>query len=358
MHFQPRAVGSAAAVAGRERFSPQSGRRRTMDVRPRASGGHAGPITLRANARQRPIGTDGPKGGPDWAAIFSSGLLVVLFVLSAGCRQVEQRQGKSPLQPAQMSPDSIALDISFVRFPFGQAEANGRLWEEIDEQGVASDVRQRLIPNGFRTGLVSDPMPEGLAKLLEPKDKPASTAVPRGAAADLEKEPRMVTRRLQLRAEHRAEIACSEIYERLSVLIRDRLGVTGGDLYQAQGMIVVTAHLEPDRHCVWTWCPRCNPARASPTSCPAREVSAWKQTSPAGRSTNWPFTSRSCRGKASYSAAWRIARAASAIISLRKRPKASWNRKLLVIRLAQTQRDDLFDPRAPQPLNVLAGEGK
>ena len=98
-----------------------------------------------------------------------------------------------------MSPESIALDISFVRFPFGQADANGRLWEEIDEQGVPSEVRPRLTANGFRAGLVSDPMPVSLVKLMETKDKSPAAGVPHGAAADLAKEPRVVARRLPLR---------------------------------------------------------------------------------------------------------------------------------------------------------------
>jgi hypothetical protein len=329
-----------------------------MDVRPRASGGHAGPITLSATGRRRSFGTDGPKGGLDWAAIFACALPVVLFVLSAGCRQVDQRQGKSPLQPAQMSPDSIALDISFVRFPFGQAEANGRLWEEIDEQGVASDVRQRLIPNGFRAGLVSDPMPEGLAKLLESKEKPASAALPHGAVADLEKEPRVVTRRLQLRAEHRAEVACSEVYERMPVLIRDRLGVTGGDLYQAQGMIIVTAHLEPDRRVRLDLVPEVQSGESKP-----RFVG--------GQGGFRLETSRPRRAFDELALHTTLLPGQSVVFSsLANRPgslghhfftqeaEGKLEQKLLVIRLAQTQHDDLFDPRAPQPLNVLADESK
>lgn len=58
-------------------------------------------------------------------------LLAVLAI--AGCRNPIYG-GKSPLMPAQMSPDSVGLEMFFVRFPFGDTDANETLWKEIDEQ--------------------------------------------------------------------------------------------------------------------------------------------------------------------------------------------------------------------------------
>ena len=82
-------------------------------------------------------------------------------------------KGKSPLVPASMSPDSVVLEMFFVRFPFGDPAVNEKLWEEIDEQQFPPELRERLARNGFRAGLVSGQMPDELSKLMQLSDKPA-----------------------------------------------------------------------------------------------------------------------------------------------------------------------------------------
>ncbi len=85
-------------------------------------------------------------------------LLAVLAM--AGCTTTALHKGKSPLVPAQMSPDSVVLEMFFVRFPFGDPAVNEKLWEEIDEQQFTPELRERLARNGFRAGLVSGQMPD------------------------------------------------------------------------------------------------------------------------------------------------------------------------------------------------------
>ena len=141
-------------------------------------------------------------------------LLAVLAI--AGCN-TPLHKGKSPLMPAQMSPDSVVLDMFFVRFPFGDPAVNEKLWEEIDEQQFAPELRERLARNGFRVGLVSGQMPVELSKLLELSDKPAPTGEIEGAKVDdLEAQPRVVRRHLQLRAGQRSEIIASGVYPRIA----------------------------------------------------------------------------------------------------------------------------------------------
>ena len=87
-----------------------------------------------------------------------------------------------------MSPDSVAMDIIFVRVPLGDAEMNGKMWDEIDEQHFPAELRQRLLNSGFRVGLIGNQVPRPLAKLLELNDKPPSARRPcsRPCAADTE----------------------------------------------------------------------------------------------------------------------------------------------------------------------------
>ena len=97
-------------------------------------------------------------------------LLLLAVLALSGCINPFPAAGllkaKSPLAPPQMSPDSVVLEMFFVRFPFGDPAVNEKLWEEIDEQQFAPDLRERLARNGFRVGLVSGQMPVELSKLL------------------------------------------------------------------------------------------------------------------------------------------------------------------------------------------------
>ena len=146
-------------------------------------------------------------------------------VLFAGCETVGPT-GKSPLQPAQMSPGSVAVDVVFVRCPLGDPAVNEKMWEEIDEQHFPAELRQRLARNGFRAGVIGAQVPQALAKLLELSEKPPSgdqihEAQPRRHGSEQASD----TAAMQMRAEHRNEIIASTVYEQLPVLLCE-----GGEL--------------------------------------------------------------------------------------------------------------------------------
>ncbi len=160
----------------------------------------------------------------------------------AGCGTVAERVGKSPLKPPQMSPDSVALEVFFVRFPVSDAEANGRLWEEVDEMHLAGEIRQRLARNGFRVGLAGGQVPATLAKLMELKDKPvASTPSIESRVTDLEHELRTARRRMELRPGVRSEIVASDVQEELPILYCSQSGVEGEIFRLAQPVLEIKA---------------------------------------------------------------------------------------------------------------------
>jgi hypothetical protein len=175
--------------------------------------------------------------------------LVVALLASAGCANPLQvaAKGRTLLKPAQMSPDSVVLDVFFVRFPFGDAEANETLWQEVDEQQIPAEVRKRLAQNGFRAGTVGNQLPVALSKLLELKDKPA----PNGGATqvdlnDLACEPRVDRRHMSVRTRIPGQIIATETHGELTVLMPEADGLCGQTYVQAQGMFAVTAVPQPD----------------------------------------------------------------------------------------------------------------
>lgn len=179
--------------------------------------------------------------------LFARRKTVLLALLAtAGCT-TPLPKGTSPLAPAQMSRDSVVLEMFFARFPFGDPTIDEKLWEEIDEQQFAPELRQRLARNGFRVGLVSGQMPVDLSKLLELSGKPTSNGDIEGTKVDeLDVEPRVVRRHLQLRTGQRSEILASGVYAQLPVLMCDSGQLCGQTYNQAQGVFAVKSFPQID----------------------------------------------------------------------------------------------------------------
>jgi hypothetical protein len=170
-------------------------------------------------------------------------LLIGLSMLASGCTKLDV-QKKSGLIWPQASPDSVTLEIFFVRFPMGDAEMNGPLWTMIDEQHLAADLRRKLAANGFRVGVISNGLPEPLEKLL---NVPAETPLKPGeeTLVDLQNDSRVRRRLLQIRGGRRSNIIATgerEPHAELHVLVRgDDDQVTGRTYKQVKGQFAMKA---------------------------------------------------------------------------------------------------------------------
>lgn len=162
-----------------------------------------------------------------------------------GCQLLDQDvQGRSPLAAAKPSADSVGLEIFFARFPCGDKEINGPLWNDIDEQQFPADLRRALAENGFRVGLVGMHVPDQLARLLKLSDK-ATTSEERHLVK-LDAEPTVNLRVLQTRAGRRNEVVASHVYEELPLLMRDEGSVGGRTYRQAEGRFSLRTFPEDD----------------------------------------------------------------------------------------------------------------
>ncbi len=181
-----------------------------------------------------------------WIAL---AIVLPLVLCQAGCRPV-MPDGKvqSPLKPASLSQDSLVLDIFFIRFPFGDEQADNALWEEIDEQHFPPECRRRLSENGFRVGRIGGSVPVELSKLLELGEKPVAGGEPAKLALDeLDGGPRVRRRHLQIQPRRRIEIMASDEYDELPVITKDDSGQVSGKFFKkAQPMLALRAELESD----------------------------------------------------------------------------------------------------------------
>ncbi len=275
-------------------------------------------------------------------------LLAVLAI--AGCN-TPLRKGKSPLMPARMSPDSVVLEMFFVRFPFGDPAVNEKLWEEIDEQQFAPELRERLAKNGFRAGLLSGQMPIELSKLLQLSDKPAPTGeIEEAKIEDLESQPRVVRRHLQLRAGQRSEIIASGVYGQLPVLMCESGQLCGQTYNQAQGVFAVKSFPQPD-------------GRVRLELAPELQYDQPRQRWVGNQGMLRLETGRPKRAFDDMVLAADLAPGAILVVSsLSNRPGSLGHhfftendggrleQKLLIVRLSQTQHDGLFNP--PEALKL------
>jgi len=172
-------------------------------------------------------------------------LTICMLAPLAGCRG-PALHGRSPLKSPQMKPDSVALDIIFVRYPAGQPRYEVELWQEIDEQALPPLVRQRLGENGFRAGLVAGQVPLPLAELMQLAEQPpAEGQVQEVDLAEAAAKPRTLYRHLQLEPGRRGEVLSSDVYERLPLLICCEGELTGRSLKQAQAVFALKAFPQP-----------------------------------------------------------------------------------------------------------------
>ena len=176
-------------------------------------------------------------------------VVLLLVLCQAGCRPImPDVKGQSPLKPAALSQDSVVLDIFFIRFPFGEATVNDELWDEIDEQHFSPECRRRLLENGFRVGRIGGRIPVELSRLLELGEKPAPTGQPKQLVLeDIGRGPRVNRRHLQIQPRQRSEIIASGIYDELPLITKDVWGQISGKFFkQAQAILALRAELQSD----------------------------------------------------------------------------------------------------------------
>jgi len=288
--------------------------------------------------------------------VYSPGrILVLLTVFSAlgGCHSAPKPKGKSPLSTTQMSPDCVVLEVFFVRFPFDDPEANGQLWQEVDEQHFPPELRQRLARNGFRVGLVGGQIPFTLSTLLELEDKPA----PAGQAnltetGEAQEPPRVVRRHMPVRAKQRGEILASDVHKQLLVLIRESGQLFGETYQQAQGILAVKGQPLPD-------------GRVSLTLLPEVHHDEPNRRWVGSQGMLRLETSRPKRTFDEMAIEATVASGGMILLGcLPNRPgslghhffteeNGQLEQKLLVVRVAQTQHDDLFCPTEVLDLSAV-----
>lgn len=186
-------------------------------------------------------------------------LPTLCLLVAVGCAPMTERH-TSRLTRAAMSPSSVVLEIYSARFPFNDPKYNAQLWEQVDEQPFAADLRRNMVEYGLRAGILQGQIPVELEELLTG----ASEGQPPGAnpnqtqqsktpsqsleevVVDFEQESPVRRRTLQLRAGKRGEILTSGIYPSLPLLENQAGQLRGKPYPHGQGLLSVKSFPLPD----------------------------------------------------------------------------------------------------------------
>lgn len=168
-----------------------------------------------------------------------------------GCAPlVDMKRGRSPLAPLALpQQQTVGLDILVVRYPASDEAAREALWQQVDEQVLPIELRQKLRANGFRAGVVGPQLPDDLEKLIHLTDQPEQDET-QLEAAQLTTDAPVRQRYVQIMNGKQTNIICTGEQTRhgeLSVLIRGEDGsVTGKTFRKVAGQLTTRAFTEPD----------------------------------------------------------------------------------------------------------------
>jgi hypothetical protein len=176
-------------------------------------------------------------------------LLFGLLPCLAGCAWLAPQTNKKPsiFQPAQMTPGSAVVEVLSVRLPPGEPDLDRRIWDEVDEQHFPIAVRRKLEKNGFRAGVLAGQIPPALARLLDLKAKPGGGGeVQQVKVADMARAARVTSQHMQTHAGQRYEIASSSVIDQMPVLVSEDGELRGLTYEKAQGIFAMHVDPEPD----------------------------------------------------------------------------------------------------------------
>jgi hypothetical protein len=136
-----------------------------------------------------------------------------------------------------MSPDSVVLEVALVDLPATDPAAAEDLWKGIDEQHIPPDLRRRLADHGLRCGVVGDQLPDWVASRLDERGKYLTLREEGGAASVSDVS---VQRRIQCRPGGRRSIPVADPSQEL--VINPTGAATSARYFDAQCHLAVAAY--------------------------------------------------------------------------------------------------------------------
>jgi len=171
--------------------------------------------------------------------------LTVILLAAGGCAPLAITGKPSNRLPiSRLAPDAIVLDVAFVRLPAANEAAYEAIWEAADEQRLKPELRRDLASNGLRVGVFGQQLPTALRELV---DAPQDTLVEQSQEFDASAIRLSGGRQhLQLRSGRGAKVVASKTFPELPMLLCEEGRIRGHQLSQAQCLLAVKAYPQGD----------------------------------------------------------------------------------------------------------------
>lgn len=172
-------------------------------------------------------------------------LLAACGWLGSGCAllNTSPKAETSSLPAPPLPANCVVLEVAFVRVPLADEVAYNSIWSEVDEQHFPTDLRRQMSANGLRCGIVGMQLPP---KLKEALDDSQPGAVERGEDSLADPELDRAPRRIQCRTAQRAKILVTKKLESLPLLVMEDSCVRGFPLSQAQCLFGLKTYPQGD----------------------------------------------------------------------------------------------------------------
>lgn len=160
--------------------------------------------------------------------------VIVLLAFLAGCvsTQPPTEPTLSQLPPARVN-DNVVLEVGFAHISAHDQQWLDELWTELDEQHLPPDERQRLLTNGLRCGLAGEQLPEMLRVAMQGSSSETLSV------ADTAANRQHAIRRLHLRAGSRSELVTSTDRQSMTILLDDGESICGHQFQAAQALFAI-----------------------------------------------------------------------------------------------------------------------
>jgi hypothetical protein len=155
--------------------------------------------------------------------------------LVCGCATLEMPEKETKLPTPLLPPDSVRLEIDFVRVRSEWNSVLPELWQSVDEQHFDPDVRRHLADNGLRCGVIGNQLPMILRELLN-TEKPTLEQIASGLDPDESHVFANSREILSSAGRPHKIVAAPRIREQTVLLVKEQNRVRAMDFAQAQGL--------------------------------------------------------------------------------------------------------------------------
>jgi hypothetical protein len=158
--------------------------------------------------------------------------LLLTALLLCGCSPwVRQPVAEQGLPTPLMSAETVVLEVAFVHLTPDDHAVEAATWRQLDEQALPIELRLHLAGNGLRAGVAGSQLPPELRNLVERTHKELATAPAGDDVTTAEIASLSRNRRMQVRAGRRGKIVVSNLLSHISILSKDEQGQVQGSAF-------------------------------------------------------------------------------------------------------------------------------